>query len=149
MWSNLWGVWCPSLFLSTDWVTDYVCVCMCVSTTVLLVSSYRDGAVLRKQAPQCCLAGRLWPPGVIVHYHMKPKCRARPCYSHLSSSVGLSTWTWGQGQTGEHAHLLWLDQANNLHRYSPQVFPATELKCSNTEPNFSWSLLLLGLDTRE
>lgn len=95
MWSNLWDVWCPSVFLSTEWVSDYVCVC--VSTTVLLVSSYIDGAVCRN-GPHW----QAWPWQVNVHYHMKPKCQAWP----PAIAICLSLWVSWPGHTHTHANTL-------------------------------------------
>lgn len=48
---------CLLFYWLTDWLFVCARVCTCVSTTVLLVSSYRDGAMCRN-GPLCCLVGR-------------------------------------------------------------------------------------------
>lgn len=89
MWSNLWDVWCPSVFLSTEWVSDYVCVC--VSTTVLLVSSYGVRAMCRN-GPLCCLACRTDPdrstPITAWNLNVKHGPLLKP-FVFLCGSVGL------------------------------------------------------------
>lgn len=94
----------PLSSFSTEWVSDYVCVwvcvCACVSTTVLLVSSYRDGA-MRRNGPLCCLAGRpdpsrstsitTWnlnvkhgPPATAICLSL---CVSRPGHSHTRANT--------------------------------------------------------------
>lgn len=111
MWSNLWDVWCPSVFLSTEWVTDYVCVC--VSTTVLLVSSYR---VVLEWAPLLPCSSD-WPRQVNAHYRMKLNVKHGPLlkpFVFLCGSVALDVRSYAR----KHIHLFSLNWPD-MHKHHP------------------------------
>lgn len=94
------GCLMPLCLHSTDWVSDYLCVCVSV---VLLVSGYRDRAMCRN-GPLHFLAGRpdLSGSAFITTWNLNVK--QPPHYSHLSFSVGQSAWTLALQH--KHAHLL-------------------------------------------
>lgn len=110
-----------SFFFFFSWVSEWLCVCVCVSTTVLLVSCYRGWGCVQEWAP---LLPRWqdWPQRVNVHYHMKPKCQAHPPLrnSHLSLSPCVSR-TWMLTYARKHTHLLSLDQCDT-HKHPQQAF---------------------------
>lgn len=89
----------PLSSFSTEWVSDYVCAC--VSTTVLLVSSYRDGTMCRN-GPLCCLAGRPDPSRStsITTWNLNVK------HGPPATAICLSLWVSRPGHSHTHANTL-------------------------------------------
>lgn len=101
MWSCLWDV-----VLSPDWMSDYaewVRLCVCVTTTVLLVSSYGVGAVGRNGSP-CCPAGRPDPSGSSSISTPNPNVKRRPPAKAICHPLWVRQPKYTH--TCRHAHLL-------------------------------------------
>lgn len=116
------------------WVSEWLCVCVfelcvsaCLSSTVLLVSGFRDGAMCRN-GPLHCLAGRPDPSRSMSittwNLNVKHSPLLQP-FVFLCGSVGLDTrkgtkktitshfligltWTWIYSATQKcHEFLIW------------------------------------------